>query len=212
MMKTILCYGDSNTFGHDPEGKVCRLPYEIRWPGGLQKHLGGEYRVIEEAMCGRTTVWEDPLMPGRNGLALLPAALESHRPLDLVILALGTNDCKTLFRATPHVLRMGMERLVETVRHFDYGAGVPVPQILILSPIHMGPQIADSIFGTFDESSAAKAEMLAPLYKELAQTCQCGFLDASRYAGPGPDQLHMTAEGHQALAAAAADAVREMLK
>ena len=50
---------------------MCRLPYEIRWPGGLQKHLGGEYRVIEEAMCGRTTVWEDPLMPGRNGLEVV---------------------------------------------------------------------------------------------------------------------------------------------
>ena len=52
--------------------------------------LGKEYRIIEEGMGGRTTVWDDPLEPLRNGLTFLPVALQSHQPLDLVILSLGT--------------------------------------------------------------------------------------------------------------------------
>ena len=81
----ILCFGDSNTFGSNPEGG--RYPREIRWPGRLQILLGSDDYVIEEGMGGRTTVWDDPLEPNRNGLSALPIALLSHKPLDLVILS-----------------------------------------------------------------------------------------------------------------------------
>jgi len=46
-MKNILCYGDSNTYGYNPENGQ-RYDYNIRWTGILQNLLGLEYRVIEE--------------------------------------------------------------------------------------------------------------------------------------------------------------------
>ena len=95
-MKQILCFGDSNTYGYIPEnGK--RYAYADRWTGILSERLKDEdCRVIEEGLCGRTTVFEDELRIGRRGADLLPVLLESHSPLHRVILMLGTNDCKTV--------------------------------------------------------------------------------------------------------------------
>ena len=58
-MRNILCFGDSNTYGHNPSGG--RWPLHERWPGILQELLGEEYHIIEEGLCGRTTVFEDCL-------------------------------------------------------------------------------------------------------------------------------------------------------
>ena len=93
-MKQILCFGDSNTWGYDGESGE-RLPFKVRWTGRLQKaYEGKDVRIIEEGLCGRTTVFEDPFRQGRRGTALLPTLLETHHPVDLVVLMLGTNDAK----------------------------------------------------------------------------------------------------------------------
>ena len=91
LMRTILCFGDSNTWG-DPPGGNGRFAWHERWTGILQSSLGDGFRVIEEGLCGRTTCFDDPFSPNRNGLAYLTVALETHCPLDLLIIMLGTND------------------------------------------------------------------------------------------------------------------------
>ena len=103
-MKSVLCFGDSNTWGYDPDASLAspfpiRHPHDVRWTGVLARELGAGWRVIEEGQNGRTTVFEDPLTPHRKGLDYLPAALESHKPLDAVVLMLGTNDLKVIFSA-----------------------------------------------------------------------------------------------------------------
>ena len=153
-MINILCFGDSNTFGTNPKGG--RHAWNTRWPGRLQVLLGPEYYVIEEGMGGRTTVWDDPLEPGRCGIQALPIALQSHKPLDLVILALGTNDCKVHLNATPKIIAKGMENLCNLVQHFDYGPGYKVPQILVVSPVHIGEDLDHCPFVSFDETSPVK--------------------------------------------------------
>ena len=208
-MKHILCFGDSNTFGSNPLGG--RHPYEKRFTGLMQAALGPDYRVIEEGMGGRSTVWDDPLEPGRNGLTFLPVALQSHRPLDLVILSLGTNDCKSIFHASPRVIARGVERLIETIQTFPYGEGLCVPKILLVSPIHMGPDIGQSEYASFDAESGERVKGLAVQYAASAQRYGCAFLDAAAVAQPGPDQLHMGPEGHRALAEALAPLVRALV-
>ena len=59
-MKTILCYGDSNTWGYEPATKE-RYSRAERWTGILQRELGADYYVVEEGLNGRTTVWDDPI-------------------------------------------------------------------------------------------------------------------------------------------------------
>ena len=95
-MRTVLCYGDSNTWGYDPATRT-RYPPHVRWTGVLATRLGAEYRVVEEGLNGRTTRWDDPIEPGRNGLTYLRPCIESHQPLDVIIIMLGTNDLKRRF-------------------------------------------------------------------------------------------------------------------
>ena len=114
-MKQIICFGDSHTWGYDGESKT-RLPWGKRWTSLLQEKLIGEnVRIVEEGLCGRTTIFEDPLREGRKGTALLPVILETHMLSDLLVLMLGTNDCKTIFKASSQVIASGVERLIDQV-------------------------------------------------------------------------------------------------
>ena len=88
----VLCYGDSNTWGRDPHGKGIRYPVNVRWTGLLQSKLGHDYDIIEEGLGGRTTVIDDPKREGRNGKTYLRPCLETHSPIDVITLMLGTND------------------------------------------------------------------------------------------------------------------------
>lgn len=46
---------------------------------------------------------------------MLPAILESHRPVDTIVLMLGTNDCKSVYSATPEVIGQGIEQLLDQI-------------------------------------------------------------------------------------------------
>ena len=86
MSGTIICYGDSNTYGYNPENGF-RYEYEERWTTILQKELKDSAIVIPEGLNGRTTSFEDELRPGRNGATYLDPCLHSHGPIDLVVLS-----------------------------------------------------------------------------------------------------------------------------
>lgn len=69
-MKEILCFGDSNTYGLIP-GTKNRYGRDTRWTGLIEQQLYGKgCRIIEEGLCGRTTVFEDELREGRKGAAV----------------------------------------------------------------------------------------------------------------------------------------------
>ncbi len=133
--RTILAFGDSLTWGFDGPTRA-RHPFDQRWPNVLQAALGDGYHVISEGLNGRTTGYDDHLADcDRNGARVLPTLLHTHGPLDLVILFLGTNDLKPFTGAGARGAAMGMERLIELVRHHAWSGGdVAAPQILIVAP------------------------------------------------------------------------------
>ena len=116
-MTTILCYGDSNTYGYNPVNGL-RYPKDIRWTGVLQKLLGEEYAVIEEGCNGRTTVFEDVAEPWKAGLGYLKPCLNTHKPIDFVIMMLGSNDLKRVFHASAKEIADGAEQLVSIIKEF----------------------------------------------------------------------------------------------
>ncbi|WMC93392.1 SGNH/GDSL hydrolase family protein [Kineothrix sp. MB12-C1] len=205
-MRQILCFGDSNTFGSIPGGG--RYPREIRWPGQLQSLLDDDFYVIEEGMGGRTTVWDDPTEPYRSGIRALPISLHTHSPLSLIVLSLGTNDCKSYINVSPAAIAKGIEHLCKTVQQFDYGVKYSKPDILLVSPIHIGEGVADNPLSIFDELSVRKSQALAPLYRTIADNLGCFFLDASKVSQASSiDKLHMDEEGHTCLAEAIYESV-----
>lgn len=196
-MKSVLCFGDSNTYGLKPDGSG-RFDKTERWTGVLSDMLGHQdYEVIEEGLVGRTTVFEDSTRQGRNGSKLLPILLESHGPVDTVVVMLGTNDCKAVYNASPKLIARGAEILLRQIRDNNSAA-----KILLLSPIHLGDTVWKEEFDPeFDEKSVITSKELKAVFAKLAEEFDCMFLAASDVAKPSEtDQEHLDEKGHLALA------------
>lgn len=208
-MKNILCFGDCNTFGKKADGQ--RFSRSIRWTGKTQQLLGEDYYLMEEGLEGRTTIWNDPLLPHRCGMTALPISLQTHKPLDLVILALGTNDLKRYFRVSPEEIAMGMEQLVHKIQGTTgVGNGKQAPRILIMAPVPLGERVSRSQSLEYDETSRMKSLELGEHFKQVAETRHCSFLDAGSFTSVGVDQLHLDEEGHLATAEMVATKIREI--
>lgn len=210
-MKSVLCYGDSLTWGYDPEGRV-RHAFEDRWPSVLQASLGARATVIPEGLNGRTTARDDHLAAAdRNGARMLPSVLSTHSPLDLVIFMLGTNDMKPLICGKAFGARQGMDRLVEIVRYHAYPSAADAPDVLIVAPPAIretgDPDYAAMFAGSIDQS-----RMLASLYADLADQTGCGFFDAGSVAATSPiDGIHLDAANTRAIGKGLEPITRMML-
>ena len=134
-MKNILCFGDSNTYGYIPDGSG-RYELSVRYPGVLQEILGADYHVVEEGLCGRTTIYEDPTRYCRKAVDSIEPCLYSHFPLDCIVIMLGTNDCKTVFRAQADEIKDGLAQVIKIIRNIS---AVPV---IIVAPILLGEKIS----------------------------------------------------------------------
>ena len=179
-----------------------------RWTSVLQDLLGEDYRVIEEGCGGRTTVTEDFLEMDKNGRKHLPMLLRSHRPLDMVIIMLGTNDMKHRFALLPVDIAQGAAELASMAETYDYGPGYPIPKILLISPIHIKKGIEHSIYSGFAESAVEISHQLARYYEEQAKAHDWLYFDASTVAqASDKDKLHMEAADHRALASAIKEVV-----
>ncbi len=195
-MKRIVCYGDSNTWGYDAvtDGRY----QDCRWTRILARLLGEEYEIIEEGLCGRTTVFEDPLNEGMNGLTYLSPCLMSHSLFDTLVVMLGTNDCKERYSATPKNIADGMKRLVEKAVSLPVWIGEP--DILLVAPPRIRPECETSFVAGEMGKCAEKSTFLASEYKILAGLSGCRFLDASSVAVNDLDHMHLNEEGHRDLA------------
>ena len=201
MVKTVLCYGDSNTYGYVPENGH-RYPKDVRYPGRLQMLLGDSYVVIEEGCNGRTTVNDDPIDGWKNGLDYLRPCLYSHKPVDIVILMLGSNDLKATFHLTAEKIAQGAGMLVDVIQVFSEEKQGFVPKIILVSPPELGTRIRTSPFyGAFLQEAVEESRKFPEAYKAVADEKGCVFFNASEYIRPSEyDSLHLTPEGHRVLA------------
>ncbi|MDR0760386.1 MAG: SGNH/GDSL hydrolase family protein [Treponema sp.] len=217
-MKTVLCYGDSNTWGYDPIQAV-RFDHTTRWPMVLWKLLNEgcppdkpAYWVVEEGQCGRTSCREDPVEGDRNGLRHLIPILESHKPIDLVVIVLGTNDLKQRFRPSPFDIAGGVKRVAQAALDSRTGPGDAAPQVLMVCP----PPIVDSPdfrkkFGDLFGDCTELSSRLPPYFSQAAKECGASWFDSGGVIKSSPaDGIHWEKEEHRKLAEALADVLRKM--
>jgi len=207
-MPVILVYGDSNSHGTPPISDRCvtaRHGHKDRWPNVMAAKLGKDYEVISEALPGRTTVHEDVIEGGaRNGLAVLPAALHSHKPLDLVMIMLGTNDLKPRFSVRALEIAASIARLVREVQ-----ASGTARAVMIVVPVDTRETgtLKDDFAG-----SQARQKGLADRLRQVANDLGCGFMDANKWARVSDiDGVHLAVADHHSLGRAAANAVTDHL-
>ena len=199
-MKTILCYGDSNTYGYDPRSGS-RYPKEIRWTTILQAKLGNEYEVVPEGLNGRTTAYDRSDGDFLNGLTYLSTCLHTHKPLDYIVFMLGTNDCNVDLDLSSKDIALGMEKLIlktkDVIKEMqDYDS-----KIIVIVPASIGPNYENSIFAyQLDEQSVIKSKEIKYLYKDLCNKYDCVYLDCSDLKVSDIDSEHLTIEAHSELA------------
>jgi lysophospholipase L1-like esterase len=208
-VKSIVCYGDSNTWGADPIGGG-RFDVDTRWTGVLAKELGAGYRVIEEGLGGRTTIVDDPISPHRNGLTYLMPCILSHQPFDLITIMLGTNDLKARLNRSASDIAESVSLLAETVRATSCGVGNTRPKVLIICPPKVEGVTALAEMFTGAEEKAAR---MPELYELFAQWTDSAFLDAGQHIRCSPaDGIHFEAAEHGTLGKAVAVKIRSILE
>jgi lysophospholipase L1-like esterase len=212
-MKTILCYGDSNTWGYSPQTGE-RYDHHIRWPCILWKLLNRgtpeddpAYWVVEEGLSGRTSCREDPIEGDRNGLRQLIPILQSHHPLDLVAVMLGTNDLKTRFNPSAYDIAAGVQELVIAIQDSRTGPGETAPRVLMICP---PPTVASPAWAHIFGNSVELSKKLPGFYRQFAEERGALFLDAGKVIQTSKiDGIHLEPEAHRKLAEAAAAIIQK---
>lgn len=218
----ILCYGDSNTWGCIGRWVESTEPSErydtdTRWPTVAQKELGKNFHIIEEGLGGRSTIYPHPTEPWKNGEPYLKPCLHTHRPLDLVVLMLGTNDLQLKKDITAEELPNGISRLIDIIQTDQkIGRGNQSPKILVLAPIEVRPSAPEgrtAVYAKFRCDIGRELSLMLPeVYARVAKEKGCYFLNAQDYAQPGPaDGVHFDAASHISLGKAVAKFIRETI-
>lgn len=207
-MINILCFGDSNTNGSSSEEMGERLKWGERWTSRLQINLGfDDYHIIEDGIGGRTTVFKNPFNKVTCGIDSLPYSLAAHRPLDMIIISLGTNDTQVPYNSPSLCIIRGYENLITMIKNDCFERNLKMPKIFILSP----PLIGNTDFCPFpgyDKSSEEKMKKFIPELKNFARINNYMFFDSSKVTSTGSDNVHFTKESHIELA----DALTQIVK
>ena len=207
--RTVLCFGDSNTHAtvamRDTTDRR-RHAKADRWPSVMAAQLGATWDVIAEGHPGRTSVLDDPIEGAhKNGLRALQATLESHRPLDLVIVMLGTNDLKARFNLSAHDIALGIQRLILDIRRSDTGPDGRAPDVLLAAPVIA---VETGIFVDMFAGAAAKSAALPDILRDVARQQRIGFIDLNEVASVDPvDGIHLDGAAHASIGVAMAQAI-----
>ena len=197
---SVLCYGDSNTYGYDPRTGG-RYPYEKRWTTLLGEMLGSRYEVIAEGLNGRTTAYDREGAPWKNGKSSFTACLGTHKPVDYIIIMLGTNDCNAALGLSAEQIAGGMETLVRIAEEESPGLQGYVPEIIVAAPAAIQSDYEKSPFAfELTPESVQKSLDIGPLYREIAERHGMRFADATTGIEVSDDCEHLTEEGHRQIA------------
>ena len=190
----IVCFGDSNTFGTSPVDEK-RLPAHERWPGILAELLGTGHLVIEAGQPNRTLVNNPPFSGDKSGVKYLKPYLEAQ-PLDVIIIALGTNDLKARFALSAIDIARALEELILAIKAFYHGN--EQPKIIILSP----PKVHEvGSYKSIYAGAGIKAEQLSIEFKAVSDRQACVFIDGfSLLAACESEGVHWPSEEHKRLA------------
>ncbi len=207
IMKTILCFGDSNTWGYSPvDGQ--RYSAEQRWPALLAGQLPAEYKVIEQGQPGRTTFFADPSAGLSCGNDDLLPCLVKHQP-DYIILMLGSNDLKASFAQSAEDISRNAAQLVQQIQESSWQKKPKAVNVLLVAP----PVISEvGYFGQLFAGGAEKSRDFGECYALRANELGCAFFDAGRVVNSSAiDGIHWEAEQHKNMAEGIAVKLKEIL-
>ncbi len=203
MEKTrILCYGDSNTWGYISGSNHQRYGIGERWTSILAQLLGDDFEIIEEGLNSRTLISDDTRVgkEGRNGYEYLIPCLDTHDPIDLVILMLGTNELKAVYDKTADEIgEMLEEYFVKTILNRKSQCRDSYPKLLIVTPPLVKEETEFCKADNKYVGASGRSAELDNIYKDIAERNDCYFL-SNVGLETGVDGVHLSKESHRRLA------------
>lgn len=209
--KRIYFYGDSLVYGF---GGVAIGQYgpKQRFTGLMQDALGGGYDIIEDGLRSRTTDIDDPKLTGRNGLTAFYGNVAAQLPFDLLIIMLGTNDCKAHLNRDPALVGPALQKYFDALKYNVELFKLDMPKVLLVSPPYISGKYDEAMGNLFHEQAAPKSRQLAEVIKEVATKNNAEFLDAAQIVGAGKtDGIHLDLEQNKLLAEALITEVKKIL-
>ncbi len=196
IMKKVLCFGDSNTYGYCP-GRAIRYDKNSRWSGILKQLCDGKFEIIEAGCNNRTAFSDNPAGIDQTGYKVLPNLLQQNP--DYIILAIGLNDLQYSYAPTLQQVEDGIKLLIRIIKET-----CPCAKIVLAAPSVITTDILHSYFiNLFDMDSIEKSKHMPAIYKTIAQSEDCIFIDLNKIAKVSEaDGLHYSAEEHQKIAQA----------
>jgi len=209
IMKKILCYGDSNTWGCSPADSS-RYDDKTRWPMVMASRLGEDYTIIEDGLNGRTVLNLSPVNKTANGIEWISSEVNNYIPLDIAIISLGLNDVFISEESSLVEISNGIEKIINIIRNSHITCGFKIPEIIIMAP----PEFNTGIEGIqFFELQINKLKGLPEAYRQLSLKKNCLFFNASEYVkGSILDGSHLDSENHILLGEKTAEFILSRIK
>lgn len=198
----ILCYGDSNTWGYISGSDHQRYGNSERWTKILSGLLGNKFEIIEEGLNSRTLISNDtrPGKEGKNGYEYLIPCLDTHDPINLVVLMLGTNELKAMYNKTANEIGEIFEKyFVKTILNRKSQLKDCYPKLLIVVPPIVNENQDYCKVNNKYLGASQKSKNLNDIYKEIAEKYNCYFL-SNEGLETGIDGVHLTKDSHIKLA------------
>lgn len=198
----ILCYGDSNTWGYISGSNRQRYGIGERWTRILAQLLGDDFEIIEEGLNSRTLVSDDTRVgkEGRNGYEYLIPCLDTHDPIDLVILMLGTNELKVMYhKSADEIGEMLEEYFVKTILNRKSQCRDSYPKLLIVTPPLVNEETEFCRANNKYVGASEESAELDNIYKDIAERNNCYFL-SNEGLETDVDGVHLSKESHRRLA------------
>ena len=187
MAGTIMCYGDSNTFGYDSRmGTEGRFPKEIRWTGILDDRT--EYKVKNHGICGRCI----PEMTGQMDFICkqIKSWAKKAAPIWLFLM-LGTNDILNAAEPSAEKTAEKMKHFLERLQETPEVSEGKIELCLLVPPMmKRGSWVTD-------DRIVAESLRLGSLYEILAEQLGIRCIDCGKWELELLyDGVHLSEEGH----------------
>lgn len=204
-MKKILIYGDSNTWGDNFITGI-RLEDNKQWPNILQKRLGSNYKIIQEGLPGRVAGNCELVKTYKNGKSTFISTFRTCSPVDIVIIALGTNDLQVKYNKSSDdiindllwykdIILEQYNDLDDRLKYFNDKE----PRIIYLLPPKFDIEKCDGIFNNNSEKIRQSLKELKNKIDDVIILEDLPLVD---------DGIHLSSKGHIMLA----DIVEEVIK
>lgn len=185
-------YGDSNVYGANNATNV-RMPYNQRWVNRLKKLLDGQCEIIANGVSGRVAGDYRTDKLDRNGKADFSHEYTKAGIVDIVVIALGTNDLQDKYQ------RSIDDILNDLLWYHTVARGA---RIVYLLPANFDN--SDEVGPHFNERAQALRKDLISRKDNLGDTIVMNNVGLS-------DGLHFSDEGHAMVAEAVAERLRALL-